>query len=232
MRAAIAALTSNTTDKQINMIISTIKNYSPQTIHEIVYPNNEVKEMVFAYASGIPEAPLLLYGTSGTGKSLIQRLLPNAIEKKEAQFHKVRSSDLKNASDIHDLYGRNKMFNKNFSINDQKFNYIIIEEFLMTKAAMSDAMKIELDETLGTDLTILSTNRLDEVDVGIQSRCEPLHVPPCTPQIFLPYAKKILDSVSVEYDDDTLLDGLNTVYKISQDNRKYYQWLDRVIREN
>ena len=212
------------------MIISTIKTYSPQSIHEIVYPNNEVKEMVFAYASGALEAPLLLHGTSGTGKSLIQRLLPNAIENKEAQFQKVRCSDLKNASDIHDLYGRNKMFNKNFSVNDQKFNYIIIEEFLMTKAAMSDAMKIELDDTLGTDLTILSTNRFDEVDVGIQSRCVPLHVPPCTPQIFLPYAKKILDSVSVEYDDDALLDGLNMVYKISQDNRKYYQWLDRVIR--
>ena len=212
------------------MIISTIKNYSPQTIHEIVYPNNEVKEMVFAYASGELEAPLLLHGTSGTGKSLIQRLLPNAIEKKEAQFHKVRSSDLKNASDIHDLYGRNKMFNKNFTTNDQRFNYIIIEEFLMTKAAMSDAMKIELDDTLGTDLTILSTNRLGEVEVGIQSRCEPLYVPPCTPQIFLPYAKKILDSVAVEYDDNILLNGLSSVYKLSQDNRKYYQWLDRVIR--
>ena len=212
------------------MIISTIKNYSPQSIHEIVYPNYEVKEMVFAYASGELEAPLLLYGTSGTGKSLIQRLLPNAIEKKEVHFQKVRCSDLKNASDIHDLYGRNKMFNKNYTINDQRFNYIIIEEFLMTKAAMSDAMKIELDETLGTDLTILSTNRLDEVDVGIKSRCEVLHVPPCSPQIFLPYAKKILDSVSVEYDDDVLFDGLSLVYKTFGDNRKYYQWLDGVIR--
>ena len=188
--------------------------------------------MVLAYASGELEAPLLLHGTSGTGKSLIQRLLPNAIEKKEAQFQKVKCSDLKNASDIHDLYGRNKMFNKNFTVNDQRFNYIVIEEFLMTKTAMSDAMKIELDDTLGTDLTILSTNRLDEVDVGIKSRCEVMHVPPCSPQLFLPYAKKILDSVSVEYDDDVLFDGLSLVYKLSQDNRKYYQWLDKVIRSN
>ena len=186
--------------------------------------------MVFAYASGELEAPLLLYGTSGTGKSLIQRLLPNAIEKKLLNLEKVKCSDLKNASDIHDLYGRNKMFNKNYTINDQKFNYIIIEEFLMTKTAMSDAMKIELDETLGTDLTILSTNRLDEVDVGIKSRCEVVHVPPCAPQIFLPYAKKILDSVSVNYDVNMLLDGLKQVYKAYADNRKYYQWLDRVIR--
>jgi hypothetical protein len=123
-------------------------------------------------------------------------------------------------------------FNKNFTVDDQRFNYIIIEEFLMTKAAMTDAMKIELDDTLGTDLTILSTNRFDEVDVGIESRCVPLHVPPCTPHIFLPYAKKILDSVSVEYDDDVLFDGLKQVFKTYADNRKYYQWLDRVIRTN
>ena len=50
--------------------------------------------------------------------------------------------------------------------------------------------------------------------------------------ILLPYAKKILDSVAVDYDDDALFDGLSTVYKISQDNRKYYQWLDRVIRDS
>ena len=79
---------------------------------------------------------------------------------------------------------------------------------------------------------ILSTNRLEEVDRGIQSRCEPLHVPPCTPQIFLPYAKKILDSVSVEYDDNALFGGLSAVYKTFSDNRKYYQWLDKVIRSN
>ena len=212
------------------MIISTIKNYSPKSIHEIIYPNSEVKEMVFAYASGELEAPLLLYGTSGTGKSLIQRLLPNAIEKKEANLKKVKCSDLKNASDIHDLYGRNKMFNKNYTINDQKFNYIIIEEVLMTKTAMSDAMKIELDDTLGTDLTILSTNRLDEVDVGIKSRCEIVHVPPCSPQLFMPYAIQILNSLSVNYDVNVLLDGLKQVFKTYADNRKYYQWLDRVIR--
>ena len=212
------------------MIISTIKNYSPQSIHEIVYPNNEVKEMVFAYASGELEAPLLLHGASGTGKTLIQRLLPNAIEQKKAHRQSVKSADLKNASDIHDLYGRNKMFNKNYTINDQKFNYIIIEEFLMTKTAMSDAMKIELDETLGTDLTILSTNRLDEVDVGIKSRCEVVQVPPCAPQLFLPYAIQILDSLSVNYDVNVLLDGLKQVFKTYADNRKYYQWLDRVIR--
>ena len=212
------------------MIISTIKNYSPKSIHEIVYPNSEVKEIVFAYATGELEAPLLLHGTSGTGKSLIQHLLPNAIEQKDAKLQKVRSSDLKNAADINDLYGKNKMFNKNFTIEGQRFNYIIIEEFLMTKAALSDALKIELDETLGTDLTILSTNRLEDVDVGIGSRCEILHVPPCTPQIFLPYAVQILDSLALNYDVDVLFDGLQQVYKTYADNRKYYQWLDRVVR--
>ena len=76
----------------------------------------------------------------------------------------------------------------------------------------------------------ITWHRLVDVDVGISSRCEIVHVPPCTPQIVLPYAKKILDSVSVEYDDNVLLNGLSMVYKTFADNRKYYQWLDKVIR--
>jgi hypothetical protein len=68
--------------------------------------------------------------------------------------------------------------------------------------------------------------------VEIKSRCEIVHFPPYALHLFLPYAKKMLDSVSVEYDDDVLFDGLKQVFKTYADNRKYYQWLDRVIREN
>ena len=46
------------------------------------------------------------------------------------------------------------------------------------------------------------------------------------------FATQVGDFVSVEYDDDALFGGLSTVYKLSQDNRKYYQWLDKVIRSN
>ena len=213
------------------MFINTAKKYSPQSLSDFIYPNSDAKDIVDAYVSGVMERPLILHGSSGTGKSLIQRLIPNAIENREARIQKVKCADLKSAADIHDLYGRNKELNRNFTIDGQRFNYIIIEEFLMTNEKMIDALKIELDDTLGTDLTIISTNRFDKIDYGIVSRSETLELLACEPQVFLAHAKKMFESEGVDFDDQKLLKSLEVTYALQQDNRKYYQAIDSLFRK-
>ena len=212
------------------MFINTAKKYSPQSLSDFIYPNAEAKDIVDAYVLGSEERPLILHGTNGTGKSLLQRLIPNAIEQREASLQVVKCADLKSADDIHDLYGRNKHFNRTFTINGQRFNYIVIEEFLMTNAKMIDALKIELDETLGTDLTILSTNRFDKIDYGIESRSIALELIPCEPHTFFPHAKKMFESEQIDIDDAKLLKCLEVTYTLRPDNRKYYQALDTLFR--
>lgn len=212
------------------MIINTTKKYSPQTLADFVFPNSETKEIVEAYVSGEIVQPLILHGTNGSGKSLLQRLIPDAIEKREASLQVVKCADLKSADDIHDLYGRNKQFNREFTINEQRFNYIVIEEFLMTKIKLVDAMKVELDKTLGTDLTILSTNRFDKIDYGIVSRSIVLELVPCPPHLFFPHAKKMFAAEGVVYDDQKLFKNLDVVHAMKPDNRKYYQALDAMFR--
>jgi DNA polymerase III delta prime subunit len=213
------------------MFINSAKKYSPQSMSEFIFPNAEAQEIADAYVSGEIEQPLILHGTNGTGKSLLQRLIPNAIEKSEASLQVVKCADLKSASDIHDLYGRNKHFNRTFTVDGQRFNYIIIEEFLMTNKRMIDALKIEIDQTLGTDLTILSTNRFDKIDYGIVSRSIDLELIPCAPQIFFSHAKKMFLSEGIEYDDQKLLKCLEVTYSLNQDNRKYYQAIDSLFRK-
>lgn len=212
------------------MFINTAKKYSPQSLNDFIYPNSEAKDIVDAYVLGGEERPLILHGTNGTGKSLLQRLIPNAIEQREASLQVVKCADLKSADDIHDLYGRNKNFNRTFTIDGQRFNYIIIEEFLMTNAKMIDALKIELDQTLGTDLTILSTNRFDKIDYGIVSRSIDLELIPCEPHVFFPHAKKMFVTEGIEVDDAKLLKCLEVTHTLRPDNRKYYQALDCVFR--
>ena len=212
------------------MIVNREKKYSPKSLNEFIYPNNEVRDLVTAYASGDIERPLILYGSSGSGKSLLQRLIPQAIERKETQVNKVICSDLKLPRDIHDLYGRNKHFNKVFTVNDQRYNYFIIEEFYMKSIRLNDALKIELDATLGTDMTIFSTNRFELIDRGILSRSETLEVQPCNPSIFLPHAKKIMQAEEIDISDHDLLVKLNAIYVAYKDNRKYYSMMDALIR--
>jgi len=62
------------------MYIDSMTKYRPQTLSEFVYPNEETKELVEAYASGEMKSSLILHGASGCGKSLLQELIPNAIE--------------------------------------------------------------------------------------------------------------------------------------------------------
>ena len=114
------------------MFVNTRNKYTPQTLQEFVFSNEQTRELVNAYASGELESPLILHGVSGGGKSLLQTLIPNAIEGRQASVQVIKCADLKTADDIHDLYGRNKQFNRAFTVNDQRYNYIIIEEFLLT----------------------------------------------------------------------------------------------------
>ncbi|PVE08353.1 ATP-binding protein [Limnohabitans sp. Rim28] len=197
---------------------------------DFIFPNAEAKDTVDAYVLGGEERPLIFHGTNGTGKSLLQRLIPNAIEQRVASLQVVKCADLKSADDIHDLYGRNKYFNRTFTIDGQRFNYIIIEEFFMTNKKMIDALKIELDQTLGTDLTILSTNRFEKIDYGIVSRSIDLELIPCEPNTFFPHAKKMFISEGIVYDDQKLLKTLEVTYTLRRDNRKYYQAIDSLFR--
>ena len=213
------------------MFVNTRKKYTPKTLDEFVFSDEKTKELATAYASGEMELPLILHGVSGGGKSLLQRLIPNAIEGREASVQVVKCADLKTADDIHDLYGRNKQFNRLFTCEGQRFNYIIIEEFLFTNKRLIDAFKIELDKTLGTDLTIISTNRFDMVDDAIVSRSEPLEIHPCEPHVFFPHAKKMFEAENVQIDDAHLLKCLEVTHMKDADNRKYYSAIDAMFRK-
>jgi DNA polymerase-3 subunit gamma/tau len=213
------------------MFVDTNEKYTPKSLEDFVFSNEGTRELATAYASGHLKKPLILHGVSGGGKSLLQRLIPNAIEGCEASVRKVKCASLKNADDIHDLYGRNKQFNRLYRDEGQRFNYIIIEEFLFTNMRLIDAFKTELDETLGTDLTIISTNRFDKIDDSIVSRSEVLEIHPCEPHVFFPHAKKMFEAENVQIDDAHLLKCLEVTYSLKADNRKYYSAIDAMFRK-
>jgi DNA polymerase III delta prime subunit len=210
------------------MIVDTHKKYSPKILDDFVYPNEEVKRVITQYASGEVARPLILHGTNGCGKSLLLELLPNAIEQKKAQVTKVLCSDLNDANDVHRIFGINTRFNAMFKYNEI-FDYFIIDEFNITNKKVVDALKIQLDRNLGRALTIISTNRLDLVDVGIQSRCKVLEVPPCTPSVFMPHAMKIFNGENLSIDSEKLKNFLDDVYIKNRDNRKYYERIEELL---
>ena len=211
--------------------IDTERKYSPAFIGDLIFPNAHVKSVVTAYASGEVRRPLILCGRNGTGKSLIAKLLPKAIEGMEnVQVTHVKAHKLNSDSEVDELFSRNKMFDSLFTVNGQRYTYNVIEE-MNSCIKGRNAFRIALDKYMGTDLTIITTNEIAQIDKGIRSRCEVLEVPACTPVVFFPHAKRIMGKEGIEIEDNALLAALEASYDIAPDNRSYYKVLDGLFRD-
>ena len=211
--------------------IDTERKYSPAFIGDFIFPNVHVKSVITAYASGEVTRPLILCGRNGTGKSLIAKLLPKAIEGMEdVQVTHVKAHKLNSDSEVDELFSRNKIFDLFFTVNGQRYTYNVIEE-MNSCIKGRNAFRIALDKYMGTDLTIITTNEIAQIDKGIRSRCEVLEVPACTPAVFLPHAKRIMEKEGIGIEDNVLLAALETSYVIAPDNRGYYKVLDGLFRD-
>jgi DNA polymerase III delta prime subunit len=220
-------MTTNTIKKFIN----TEAKYSPKFIGDIIFPNEEVRNVVTAYASGEVTRPLILCGRNGTGKSLLAKLIPKAIENMdEVLVSEVKAYKLNSDAEVDELFSRGKMFDTLFTVNGQRYSYYIIDE-MNSCIKGRNSFRIALDKYRGTDITIITTNEVTQIDKGIRSRCEVLEVPACAPEVFLPHAKKIMEAEGVEISDSALLAALEAAYEIEADNRGYYKELDKLFRD-
>jgi DNA polymerase III delta prime subunit len=217
-------------DITMHKIIDTERKYRPRSLDEFVFPNKHVEETAKAYGTGEITRPLILSGTNGTGKSLLSELIPKKIEGFEPLINRVRSCDLNSSKEIYSQFTRNKQFDKLFTINDQRYNYNVIEE-VNFDAKARDAFRVVLDEYRGVDMTIMTTNEIGKIDIGVRSRCETLPVPPCEPHVFFPRAKAIIEAEGYSIDDDALMAALGAVYDAKADNRRYYQTIDEILRK-
>ena len=211
-------------------IVDTESKYRPHSLDEFVFPNKHVEEVVKAYGSGEITRPLILSGANGTGKSLLSELIPKQIEGCKPQVNRVRSCDLNSSKEIYSQFERGKQFDKLFTTNNQRYNYNVIEEVNIDPKAR-DAFRVVLDDYRGVDMTIMTTNEIEKIDIGVRSRCETLHVPPCEPQVFFPRAKAIIEAEGYSIDDDALMAALDAVYEAKPDNRHYYQKIDEILRK-
>lgn len=209
------------------MFTSTEKTYAPQTIDAFVFPNDEVERAVRSYLTGKNRRPLILYGPSGTGKSALATLIPNAIENAEARVYRILASSLNNAAGIEKLENE-KQFSVTGRFGNDVMNYCVIEEY-ETKLTTISALKFLMDRYKECDLTIFTSNHFDKVDDAIKSRCKSLLVPPVPPDKFLPFAMQILAAENIKVPNEAIIALLRGTYRRHGDNRKYYEALDELI---
>ena len=60
--------------------------YAPKKLSDVVFSSTYAKDQIDRYAKGLTRKPIMLYGTYGTGKSLIAELLPYSITPDSQDF--------------------------------------------------------------------------------------------------------------------------------------------------
>lgn len=209
------------------MFVSTEERYAPRTIDEYVFPNDEVEQVVRSYVTGLNRRPLILHGPSGTGKSALAKLVPNAIEGRDAEIYRIAASTLDTEKGL-DRLKNQKLFSLSGQFGNAVMNYCVIEEY-ERKLYKVSKLKLLLDDYQNCDLTIFTSNHYDKIDSAIRSRCRSLRVPAAPPERFLPLAMKILEGEKVVTPESAVLSLLNEKYRRHGDNRKYYEGLDELI---
>jgi DNA polymerase III delta prime subunit len=203
-------------------------DYKPKTLDEFVFPSDAVRAEIMQYVHGGCIEPLILYGTYGSGKTLLSELIPKAIDGENVQVTNIKAETLNNSAETRKALRRDVVFDTLFSTNDQKRNYTIVQE-LNNEVKACNAVRQCMDEMMGREQFIFTTNKLHNVDPGIRSRCREVGMVTAPPDRFFPRAKQILRAEGVFVPEDQLLWALKSMYESKNDNRAYYRALDTLI---
>ena len=186
--------------------------YQPQTINEVVFGNDESRLLIEDIVSGVMPFPfegktgILLYGTFGTGKTTLARILPEAIEQGQTGQALSFDADFFGCQQGHSgtvIADTLKKQNKVLSFNASGKHYYIFDEVDNLSKTAQAGLKTTLNSQRGT--FILTTNNISQLDKGVKDRCVLVEMNAATDAEYLPLARRISADENVVLSDTQLL---------------------------
>jgi DNA polymerase III delta prime subunit len=186
--------------------------HEPQNLNDIIFGNPESKLRIYDIVTGAEALPhcgksaIILYGTWGTGKTTMAKMLPNAIEKGRTDSELVMPEEMIRCQQGYNgpqvIEFISKILDKN-SLNASGLHYIIIDEVdLLTKSAQES-----LKSALNTNrcIFILTTNYISELDRGLLDRCVLVEMNAAKVDQLLPLAQEIAMEQGITIADEDLI---------------------------
>ncbi|MTI64185.1 AAA family ATPase [Methylophaga sp.] len=185
--------------------------YTPKNIDDIVFKSEEEKARIDNILSKHKPFPaagkngILLFGTWGTGKTTLARMLPNLIEQtkggEEANAEFIQCITGENGSALITKITHQASLVQNF--NASGYHYFVLDEIdILTSTAMS-SLKAAMN--MPNTIFIMTTNYLNKIDKGVQNRSIIVDFNAAPSKAWLPLANKILTDNNVKNISDEKL---------------------------
>ncbi len=180
-----------------------VEKYRSKTLGEYV-GNDQLKQIVHQYINNNDLQNLLLYGTPGTGKTTLAKLIVNNFN---CDYLYINASDERGIDTI-----RDKVQGFASSASFKPIKIIILDEadFLTIQAQAS--LRNIIETYSRTTRFILTCNYLERIIDPLQSRCQVLKITPPSKKEVAQHVSIILDQENVNYELEDLALVVNKHY--------------------
>jgi DNA polymerase III delta prime subunit len=197
-----------------------VERYRPDTLDGYV-GNELVVDKVKIYIENGDVPHLLLYGTAGTGKTTLAKIIAKNID---CDLMYINASDENNVEAV-----RTKIKNFASTIGFRKWKVVILDESdYMTPNAQA-ALRNLMETFSKTTRFILTCNYVEKIIDPIQSRCQVFGITPPSKADVAKRTAKILEGEGVEFDLKDLATIVNSNYP---DIRRILNTCQRQVIDN
>lgn len=185
-------------------------HYTPKGLQDIVFQKNETRDLLELAISGEIGFPasgkngLLLYGTHGSGKSALAKILPSLIEGARTGGEAVESIfEISQGGENGTKVIETIKTITNFQPVMGSYHYFVLDEVDNLLSASMSSLKVAMNSK--NSIFILTTNNFPKVDRGVVDRCLRVEFNAASGVMWLPRVKQVLSAYGVQGKSDAAL---------------------------
>lgn len=209
-------------------IASQIK-YAPQSMNDVVFKDPNADFFLKKIALGeMPCTHLMLYGTSGNGKTCISNIISESLTRNSGLLLKYSIEDFLKLKDLDVILNNTITF---YAEKSTDRCVIVFHELDKHRGSLSRLWTI-MDDYEKSLMVIFTTNNPTDFELPILSRCKKYEFTQITPSIFADRARQILSYEGINLTRGEVIYYLTTYTGHLCDVRDFMRTIDDIIALN